>query len=45
MVAVLSRREAAGWTSATAPHNTGRGRGLACGIDAGSYVALVADVR
>lgn len=27
-----------------APHRGGRGRGLACGIDAGTYVALAADV-
>jgi CO/xanthine dehydrogenase Mo-binding subunit len=36
--------EAAGWQAATAPRRGGRGRGLACGIDAGSYVAHVADV-
>jgi isoquinoline 1-oxidoreductase len=35
---------AAGWTPAVAPRKTGKGRGLACGIDAGTYVALVAEV-
>ena len=36
--------EAYGWKPAPSPRKTGRGRGLACGIDAGSYVAHVADV-
>ena len=36
--------EAAGWKPGVAPHRTGRGRGLACGIDAETYVAAVADV-
>jgi isoquinoline 1-oxidoreductase len=36
--------EAYGWDSAVAPNRTGRGRGLACGIDAETYVALIADV-
>lgn len=36
--------KAYGWKPGVAPHRTGRGRGLACGIDAGSYVALMADV-
>jgi CO/xanthine dehydrogenase Mo-binding subunit len=36
--------QAAGWRPGVAPHRTGRGRGLACGIDAGSYVAHVAEV-
>ncbi len=36
--------KAYGWKPGVAPHRTGRGRGLACGIDAGSYVALIADV-
>ena len=39
-------REAAkafGWTPAPAP--SGRGWGLACGIDSGTYVALVAEVK
>jgi nicotinate dehydrogenase subunit B len=35
---------AADWQPGVAPRRTGRGRGLACGIDAGSYVAHVADV-
>jgi isoquinoline 1-oxidoreductase len=38
-VGTLSR-----WTSGESPRGTGRGRGLACGIDAETYVALVADV-
>ncbi|MDH4043729.1 MAG: molybdopterin-dependent oxidoreductase [Gemmatimonadota bacterium] len=33
-----------GWEPGVAPHRNGRGRGLACGIDAGTYVALAADV-
>ena len=45
MIAVLKAvAEAYGWESAVAPRKTGRGRGLACGIDAETYVALVADV-
>ncbi len=36
--------EAYGWEPAEAPRRTGRGRGLACGIDAETYVALIADV-
>jgi nicotinate dehydrogenase subunit B len=36
--------EAYGWKPAAAPHRTGSGRGLACGIDAETYVALIADV-
>ena len=36
--------EAAGWRPSVAPRRTGRGRGLACGIDAGTYVAHVAEV-
>ena len=36
--------KAAAWASAVAPRRTGKGRGLACGIDAGTYVALVAEV-
>lgn len=45
MVTVLKAvAEAARWTAAVAPRKGGRGRGLACGIDAGAYVALVADV-
>jgi nicotinate dehydrogenase subunit B len=33
-----------GWEPAIAPRKSGRGRGLACGIDAETYVALIADV-
>ncbi len=36
--------QAYGWNPAAAPRKGGRGRGLACGIDAGTYVAHVADV-
>lgn len=36
--------EAAGWRSGVAPRRGGHGWGLACGIDAGSYVAHVAEV-
>ncbi len=36
--------EAYGWQSRVAPRRDGRGRGLGCGIDAGTYVALAADV-
>lgn len=35
--------EAAGWKAAAAPNS--QGRAIACGIDAGSYVALVAFVK
>jgi len=45
MLAVLRAvAEAYGWQPAVAPRRTGRGRGLACGIDAETYVALAADV-
>lgn len=45
MIAVLRAVAGAyGWESAVAPRKGGRGRGLACGIDAETYVALVADV-
>ena len=45
MLAVLRAvGQASGWQAAVAPRRTGRGRGLACGIDAGSYVAHVAEV-
>jgi isoquinoline 1-oxidoreductase len=45
MLAVLRAvAEASGWRPSTAPRRDGRGRGLACGVDAGSYVAHVADV-
>ncbi len=36
--------DAYGWTPRVAPQRTGRGRGIACGIDAETYVALIADV-
>jgi CO/xanthine dehydrogenase Mo-binding subunit len=38
--------EAFGWKSAKAPAGagSGKGRGIACGIDAGTYVALIAEV-
>jgi len=45
MLAVLQAiREASGWESRAAPGGSGRGRGVACGIDAETYVALVAEV-
>jgi len=45
MIAVLKAvAEAYGWEPAVAPRRGGRGRGLACGIDAETYVALAADV-
>jgi isoquinoline 1-oxidoreductase len=45
MLAVLRAvGEAYGWRPAVAPRRSGRGRGLACGIDAETYVALAADV-
>jgi isoquinoline 1-oxidoreductase len=45
MVAVLEAvAEASDWRPAAAPRRRGRGRGLACGIDAETYVALVAEV-
>jgi nicotinate dehydrogenase subunit B len=45
MLAVLrAAAHAYGWRSRVAPRKTGRGRGLACGVDAGSYVAHIADV-
>jgi isoquinoline 1-oxidoreductase len=45
MLAVLNKvAEVYGWEAAPAPRRGGRGRGLACGIDAETYVALVADV-
>jgi nicotinate dehydrogenase subunit B len=34
--------EQAGWTAAPGP--SGRGRGIACGVDSGTYAALVAEV-
>ncbi|HSS75616.1 MAG TPA: molybdopterin cofactor-binding domain-containing protein, partial [Thermoanaerobaculia bacterium] len=36
--------EAFGWKSAKVPAGSGKGRGIACGIDAGSYVALIVEV-
>jgi isoquinoline 1-oxidoreductase len=46
MIAVLeAAAKACDWEPAVAPRKDGRGRGLACGIDAETYVALVADVR
>jgi isoquinoline 1-oxidoreductase len=36
--------DAFGWKSAKAPAGSGRGRGIACGIDAGAYVALIAEI-
>jgi isoquinoline 1-oxidoreductase len=37
-------KDASGWQARAAPAGDGRGRGLACGIDAETYVALVAEV-
>jgi nicotinate dehydrogenase subunit B len=36
--------EAYGWKARVAPARTGRGRGVACAVDAGTYVTLMADV-
>jgi len=45
MLGVLRRiGEAYGWQPRSTPSGNGRGRGLACGIDAETYVALAADV-
>jgi nicotinate dehydrogenase subunit B len=45
MIAVLKAvAKASGWKPSATPAKSGRGRGLACGIDAGAYVAHVADV-
>jgi len=45
MLAVLRKAaEVYGWETAAAPRGSGRGRGLACGIDAETYVAHIADV-
>jgi len=45
MLAVLrAAAEAYGWQPAVAPRKSGRGRGLACGFDAETYVAHIADV-
>jgi CO/xanthine dehydrogenase Mo-binding subunit len=40
---VLQAADAFGWKAATAP--SGRGFGLACSIDAGTYVATMAEVK
>lgn len=40
---IQAAAEAFGWTTATAP--SGKGCGVACGIDAGTYVALMAQVK
>ncbi len=37
--------KAFGWKSRTRPRRDGHGQGVACGIDAGSYVALMAEVE
>jgi len=45
MLSVLKAvAEAYGWEPAIVPRKTGHGRGLACGIDAETYVVLIADV-
>jgi isoquinoline 1-oxidoreductase len=45
MTAVLKAvADAYGWKPRVPPGKTGRGRGIACGIDADTYVALAADV-
>jgi isoquinoline 1-oxidoreductase len=45
MLGVLKTiKDASGWQSKAAPARNGSGRGLACGIDAETYVALVAEV-
>jgi isoquinoline 1-oxidoreductase len=45
MLGVLrTMQEVAGWAPRPRPALNGRGRGLACGIDAETYVALVAEV-
>jgi isoquinoline 1-oxidoreductase len=36
--------KAFGWQTRPAPVGSGRGRGVACGVDAGAYVALMAEV-
>lgn len=44
MIRVLKvAKEKFGWENATAP--SGRGLGIACGIDSGTYVALIAEVN
>jgi nicotinate dehydrogenase subunit B len=45
MIPVLKAvAKASNWKPSSAPAKSGHGRGLACGIDAGAYVAHVADV-
>jgi len=45
MLSVLNAiKDASGWESRSGPAGNGRGRGVACGIDAETYVALVAEV-
>jgi len=44
LAALRCAADAYGWKPAVAPHREGRGRGLACGVDADTYVALMADV-
>jgi len=45
MVSVLEAvGEAAGWEKRVGPRRNGKGRGIACGIDAETYVASVAEV-
>jgi isoquinoline 1-oxidoreductase len=45
MVSVLQAvGEAAGWEPRVGPRGNGKGRGIACGIDAETYVASVAEV-
>jgi len=41
---LLAVAEQYGWVPRSAPRRSGSGRGLACGIDAETYVALIADV-
>jgi len=36
--------QAFGWKSAKAPAGTGKGHGIACGIDAGTYAALMVEI-
>jgi nicotinate dehydrogenase subunit B len=40
-----SAAEAFGWKSGKAPAGKGKGRGVACSVDAGSYDALMAEVE
>ncbi len=45
MLATLNTvADAYGWEPSVAPRGNGRGRGLACGMDAETYVALIAEV-